>query len=134
MCPIPTSEREIFDDLLEDVLSGLPTEVAQLLKELPVIVDDEPTEQILRDMGIRADDPRAPSDLCGLHWGIPLGSRSVLDGEPELDRILIFRGPILRLAGKRKAELRKQIRITVLHEIGHHFGLDEDDLEKLGYS
>ena len=50
------------------------------------------------------------------------------------DQMMVFRGPIMRMAGRRRGELKDQIRVTVLHEIGHHFGLDENDLEKLGYA
>ncbi|OFZ17740.1 MAG: hypothetical protein A2X94_15255 [Bdellovibrionales bacterium GWB1_55_8] len=129
--PLPTTERKMFDRLLEKVLKSLPPAVSELLEQVPVIVDDEPTEQILRE--ISAGASTSPSELCGLHWGIPLGSRSMLDGEPVLDRIAIFRGPILRLSGGVRSELRKQIHITLLHEIAHHFGMDEEELEMMGY-
>jgi predicted Zn-dependent protease with MMP-like domain len=79
------------------------------------------------------DIDRRQSDLCGLHWGIPLTARSVEHSATFPDRMMLFRGPILRVAGRRRQDLEEQIRITLLHEIGHHFGLDEDDLAALGY-
>lgn len=114
-----TKKRDLFDSLLEEVLGGLPPEIARLLEEIPVIVDDEP--------------PPGEPDLCGLHWGVPLPSKSIFDSGTPPEHILLFRGPIMRLAGTSKPELKRQIHITLLHEIGHHFGLDEKQLAALGY-
>jgi len=86
-------------------------------------------------------------DLYGLHSGTALTERSV-EAPPDLpDQIMLFRGPLFRLAGpgaslhptrrkrtKERETLREQVRITLLHEIGHHFGLDEEDLDRLGYA
>ncbi|MCC7440027.1 MAG: metallopeptidase family protein [Bdellovibrionales bacterium] len=124
-------DRAAFDELLESVLEGLPSDLRALLEEVPLLVDDEPSRDVLRVMGIRARAGEA--DLCGMHWGVPIPDRSVTQEVPELDRIHLFRGPILRLAGRGRRERLRQIRITLLHEIGHHFGLDEDRLEELGY-
>ncbi len=123
-------QRRRFDDILDQLVAELPPNIHDVLEEVPLIVEDEPSDLILRTMDI---DPRT-TDLCGLHWGVPLTKRSVdmLPGLP--DRMMLFRGPILRVAGRRRSELETQIRITLLHEIGHHFGLNEDDLAKLGYA
>lgn len=123
------SAREEFDLILEEVLRELPAYVTDLLKETPVIVEDEPTEQLLEEM----EEEIGESDLCGLHSGIPLTERTSLDAYPSPTVILLFRGPILRLAGKKRGELRREIRITLLHEIGHHFGFSEERLIAMGY-
>jgi predicted Zn-dependent protease with MMP-like domain len=76
-----------------------------------------------------------------LHDGVPLTERSIEDGAMLPEQIMLFRGPILRLAGcgelpwsdAQQEELQREVHITLLHEIGHHFGLDEDDLERVGY-
>jgi predicted Zn-dependent protease with MMP-like domain len=128
---LSASERRLFDQLLEKVLDELPDDVHALLDEVPLIVEDEPSEDLLRAMGIPKS--RKASDLCGLQWGVPLSEKSVAFPETEPPRILIFRGPICRLAGRSREEREHQIRITLLHEIGHHFGLDEERLEELGY-
>lgn len=128
----------MFDELLEQVLGELPEHLHQLLEEVPLIVEDRPSSRLMDEMNL---DPRR-SDLCGLHWGIPLTQRSVHHSGSLPDRMMIFREPVMRLAWSRGssrssatlAELQRQIRITVLHEIGHHFGLDEDDLAALGYA
>lgn len=126
-----SENRKHFDELLEKILGELPDYVSRMLEEIPVIVDDEPSNEILTRMGLKAR--LGESDLCGLHSGRPLNERSVLDGDAYPDTIRIFRGPIERTAGNEPGELENQIRITLLHEIGHHFGLEEDELEELGY-
>lgn len=136
------SERERFDALFEEVLSALPESVHRLLDEAPVILEDRPSRAILRELGI---DP-SEDDLCGLHSGIPLTQRSVSDHGVLPDVIHLFREGIIDHAGGWEEgedeegpyggveRIREEIRITLLHEIGHHFGLDEDDLERLGYA
>lgn len=136
-------EREHFDTLLEEILEELPADIVALLDEVPLVVDDEPTPAMLKDL-----DMDGESDLlCGLHWGIALTERSVQQEANLPDRIWLFREPIMEIAGwwrgnpqtpqardRRTDRLRKQIRITLLHEIGHHFGLDEQQLADLGYA
>lgn len=130
---VSDEERELFDGLLTDVLSELPQRLRDKLEEVPLIVEDYPDDDVLEEMGV--DDP---GSLCGLHTGIPLTERSVEHSGTIPDTIYIYREGILNQSLDERGyvddtELRRQIRITVLHEIGHHFGLDEDDLRELGY-
>jgi predicted Zn-dependent protease with MMP-like domain len=106
-----------FDQVVEDALDELPDWAADALDNVVVIVEDHD-----------ADDP----DLLGLYVGVPLTERG---HEPPLgpSRILIFRRPLTEMCDSID-ELREEIRITVLHEIGHHFGMDEDRLDELGYA
>jgi predicted Zn-dependent protease with MMP-like domain len=132
MAGLTREQRERFDRLLEAEINALPPQVLQWLDEVPVIVEDEPDEQLLDEMDVDDDD-----DLMGVHSGIPLTQRSVEDQPDVPDHIMIFRRPIYETAGwpgeiDRRA-LRREIHVTLLHEIGHHFGLDEDDLARLGY-
>ncbi len=134
-------QRHLFDDLLDDIVAALPEHLHRLLEEVPLVVEDEPTDQLLEEMEIE----RGITDLCGLHSGIALTHRSVEHSGVLPDRMMLFRGPIMRVAGYKRRRLTpsreakgtealaEQIRITLLHEIGHHFGLDEDDLTALGY-
>lgn len=124
------SLRDRFDSLLENVLEELPDFVRKQLDEVPVIVEDEPSTEILKEMGIAAGEP---SDLCGLHSGIPLTERAPSSPSIQGSSILIFRGPILRLSDGDEDALEEEIRITLLHEIGHHFGFSEEELEEMGY-
>ncbi len=120
-------ERHLFDEVLETVLEALPPRFQALLAEAPVIVEDRPSARLLGELGLGPDDL-----LCGLHSGTPVTERSV-EQIPELpETIHLFREGILDLAGDWD-QLHREIRITLLHEIGHHFGLDEDDLAELGY-
>lgn len=130
MSKVAELSTEDFDAYLEAVIESLPEDVQGLLDEVPVIVEDEPPAWLLKDMKIEA--PKGASDLCGVHWGTPLSERTVI-ASFEAPQIRIFRGPIRRLAGDRLGALKKQIRITLLHEIGHHFGLSEDRLDEMGY-
>jgi predicted Zn-dependent protease with MMP-like domain len=135
-------ERDRFDGLLEGVLASLPSAIHELLEEAPLIVDDRPSPDMLRDLGMEHDEDDV---LCGLHSGVALPDRSV-EHPPIGDTIHIFRRGIVEHAGGWQPwiddegrhwggedRIAQEIRITILHEIGHHFGLDEDDLERLGY-
>lgn len=132
------ADRARFDELLEDVLANLPPALHALLEEAPLVVEDAPDEATIRALGLE-EDPHAAEELCGLHTGPMLTERSVSD-PPELpERMQIFRRGVVALAGgwggpRGEERVREEIRVTVLHEIGHHFGLDEDDLEDLGYA
>jgi len=140
---ISTRDRQVFDEVLDQTIAGLPGRLVEVLEEVPLIVEDEPGQALLGEVFGDAGG----GELCGLHWGTALTDRSVeaTGGNPGLpDRMMLFRGPIMRLSGFHGGgsgvrrgpglmELRRQVKITLLHEIGHHFGLDEDDLAELGY-
>jgi predicted Zn-dependent protease with MMP-like domain len=143
-------QRERFDALLEDAIGSLPPRARALIDEVPLVVMDRPTPEMveqLRADGLLADEGDGPSDgsdLCGLHTGTSLTERSVQDSGILPDQIHIFREGIVALALEESGlrwndpgadeEVYEEIRITLLHEIGHHFGLDEDDLDELGYA
>lgn len=142
-------ERDRFDALMDEVVESLPPRLAELLEEVPVIVLDEPTPQMLRDLGIEPSDAAAMDELCGLHTGVALTERSVEHDADLPTQVHLFRRGIIALAGGwtehketddegtflvgGEDAIYEEIRITLLHELGHHFGLDEDDLAKLGY-
>jgi predicted Zn-dependent protease with MMP-like domain len=127
-----TELRQFFDDQLELVLAELPQQVKELIDEVPLVVEDYPSPEVMRQTGVRQR-----GDLCGLYTGIPLIHRSIEQWGVPSDVIHIFRQGILGQARRRgqidSAELRKQIRMTILHEYGHHHGLTERDLRELGY-
>ena len=125
-------DRDRFDALFERVLGTLPEALRELMEQAPVIIEDHPDERLMEELQLDCDE----EILCGLHSGVPLTERSVdhLAEEPEV--IHLFRDGILDKAGgwdSGEAAVLEEIRITLLHEIGHHFGLDEDDLAELGY-
>ena len=125
--------RQIFDEQLEVVLAELPQQVKDFMDDVPLVVGDYPSREVMRRMRVRH-----PSHLCGLYTGIPLIKRSVEHWGVMSDVIHIYRLGIMSQSRKRDggfddAELRNQIRRTILHEYGHHVGLTEVDLRRLGY-
>ncbi len=105
-----------FDDHVRAALDELPPELARALQNVAVVVEDEHPE-----------DP----DLFGLYHGVPLPERGDMSGQLP-DKISIYRIP-LEESFPDPRDLREEIRITVLHELAHYFGLDEDRIAELGY-
>ena len=120
-------KRETMDvyELVERALEGLPPELAELLDNVAIVVEDWPdlSSPLVADGGVET--------LYGLYEGVPLTERGSGYYGILPDRITIFRGPLERDFWRE--ELEEQIRITVVHEIAHHFGFDEDRLEELGW-
>lgn len=115
--------REAFEDAVSRALDALPDEVAALLENVAVVVEDEPSDEDLLEVGL---DP-ATETLFGLYQGVALTERGADYGNVLPDRIVIYRLPLLEACSDR-AELVSEIRDTVVHEVGHYFGLDEEDL------
>jgi predicted Zn-dependent protease with MMP-like domain len=106
-----------FDEAVERALASLPAELRRAVENVEIDVEEA-----------HPDDP----DLFGLYEGVPLPERGDWAGALP-DRIRIFRRPLAE-AFPDPAELEEEIRITVLHELAHYFGLDEEQLDELGYS
>ncbi len=122
---IPCSAAE-FDRAVEQALAAVPDEFRPYLENVVVEVRGRPDRKLMREHDV-------PDDLLGLYVGVPLEEKGPdLAPSPLPDRILIFRDNLCEMCAAWD-ELVDEIRITVLHEIGHHFGLDEDRLEELGY-
>lgn len=119
--------KATFGRLVERALAELPEPFAQHLEEVPIEIRDRPTRRQLRGVGL--DDDQL---LMGLYDGIPLTDRSVEHSATRPPVIYLFQEDI-ELASDTEAELVAEVRTTVLHEIGHHFGMTEDDLDELGY-
>ncbi len=119
--------RKAFDALLEAEIAALPPQFARWLDELPIIVEDDPSDELLDEMGLDED-----GELLGSYHGVALTRRSVEDSGHLPDQIYIFRRPLVAMC-RNEDELRAEIRKTLLHELGHYVGLDEDDLDAMGY-
>ena len=151
--------QEHFDQLLQDAIDALPGRVHELLEEVSVVVLDRPTPEMVRQLQREGTlEPDADGmDLCGLHTGTAITERSIdAEGGRLPDQVHLFREGIVGLAlsteeedgdvreweaaaaagrsGDLDEEVYEEIRITLLHEIGHHFGLEEEDLDDLGYA
>ena len=112
-----TPER--FEELVDVALAEIPQELFDMVENCALIVQEEPD----RELG----------DVLGYYDGTPLSDRDSQYSGVLPDRILIFRGPLLRLVSS-EDELVEEVRITVWHEIAHFFGLDDDELDDLGYA
>lgn len=111
-------QKDAFDDLVSDALDAIPDQLARLMDNVVVLVEDEPP----------ADDP----DLLGLYVGTPLTERGSEYTFHAPDQVFVFRGPLLRMC-RDPEELAEEIEITVVHEIAHHFGIDDDQLHAWGW-
>jgi predicted Zn-dependent protease with MMP-like domain len=107
-----------FEEVVGEALDGVPQELTRLMDNVAVFVEDEPP----------ADEP----DLLGWYHGTPLTERGWSYAGVLPDRIVVYRKPLLRVCRSRD-ELVEQVRITVVHEIAHHFGIDDERLHDLGY-
>ncbi len=118
------NETRDFYELVETALEELPPELAELLENVAIVVDDWPEYSTPLVSG-------ESEVLYGLYEGVPLTQRTAGYYGFLPDKITIFRGPLERDFSPE--ELEEQVRITVVHEIAHHFGFDEDRLEELGW-
>ena len=116
-----TTER--LEELVEAALAELPERAQKLLENVPVMVEDYPSEDVVAD----GFDPRG----LGLFAGVPFPEQSALAAPPHLEAVFLFQRNIER-AARSTAEVEAEIRTTLLHETGHFFGLDEEDLAELG--
>lgn len=114
--------KRIVEEEADKIISSLPDELQEPAKSVIFIVSDR------AEPGMNDDD----NDIMGLYEGTPLTERSLFDGEPEIpDRITLYRHAIAAQCSS-MSELKDEIRLTLLHELGHLFGFDEDDLGKRG--
>lgn len=117
---IPESE---FQTLVQEALDSLPDEYAKLLTNVAVVVEDEPPSDVRTDLELEEGE-----DLLGLYQGLPIDKESFFQAGGQLPaKISIYRGPILRLC-RTKNEVVQEVRDTVVHEIGHHLGFDDDEM------
>lgn len=108
--------QERFEELVSEALDSIPAELGELMDNVAVFVEDD-----------------SPSGgLLGLYEGIPLTERGSWYAGVLPDRITIYRLPICRRA-RSEAEVIEEVRITVVHEVAHHFGIDDERLDELGY-
>lgn len=125
--------RDRFDALLEEVLAELPEWIHELIEQVPLHVEDHPSRDVMLKTGARRRD-----QLCGLFTGIPITEHSVMHSGNLPNVVTIYREGILAATRSNYGRvtddtLFEEIRITVLHELAHHHGLDEDELSELGY-
>ena len=116
--PVALSDEE-FDRAVDDALDLVPDELLALLDNVVVLVEDDPPE----------DEP----DLLGLYDGVPLTERDTQYGLVAPDRIFLYRKPLKDMCDDFD-DLREEIAVTVVHEIGHYFGIEDAQLHDLGWA
>ena len=119
--------RREFEKLIREAIRELPEEFRKKLKNVAVIVEDYPSEELKDQMGIPPDDT-----LFGLYEGIPLTQRGFFEQPLHPDRILIFQRAIEDECDSPE-EIKQEVKTTIVHEVAHFFGMDDEYLEELGY-
>jgi predicted Zn-dependent protease with MMP-like domain len=126
----PDAAAPSLDDiaaLAEAAFAGLPEKFRRLAGEVVFRVDDFPSDDVLDDLGIED-----PFELTGLYQGVDLGRRSLFDPSPEPARIFLYRRPILdEWAERGEVSLAELVTHVLTHEIGHHFGLSDADIDAI---
>jgi predicted Zn-dependent protease with MMP-like domain len=110
--------RDAFEGLVSDALDTIPPELTQVMDNVAIFVEDEP-------------DPSGP-DLLGLYEGTPLTERGEWYAGVLPDRITIYMGPTLRMC-RTSEEIVAEVATTVVHEVAHHFGIEDERLHELGW-
>ncbi|MBW3573640.1 MAG: metallopeptidase family protein [Actinobacteria bacterium] len=105
-----------FEELVADALDEIPEELGRLIDNVVVQVRDG-----------------SPTGVLGLYQGVPLTEREAYGALAMPDRITVYRRPICERATS-EAEVVAEVRVTVIHEVAHHFGIDDDRLDELGWS
>lgn len=114
---------EAFAKLVQQAIADLPPPYAQLMESIAVVVEEEPPKDVLEDLELESED-----DLLGLYQGHSLAADSFFrPGGEAPPQISIYRGPILRLC-ESPEEVVQEVYDTVVHELGHHVGLDDDEM------
>jgi predicted Zn-dependent protease with MMP-like domain len=118
-------ERDEFERLVADALAEIPERFREAMQNVAIVVEDEPPRSLLRDLGIAP-----PGTLLGLYHGTPLTARGWDYGNQLPDRIFIYQGPHERAATSQR-DLVRAIGETLIHEIGHYFGMSEEQIGEI---
>ncbi|MDB5413736.1 MAG: acetylglutamate kinase [Rubritepida sp.] len=124
----PTTPPSLEDlmEMAEDALAAIPVMLREKVRGTAIIVEEVPEDEVVAALGLDS-----PWELTGLYRGTPLTQKSVLDAPGEPDTILLFREPILLEWIETGEDLFGLVRNVLIHEIGHHFGLSDEDIDRL---
>jgi predicted Zn-dependent protease with MMP-like domain len=120
----PTADDIV--EMAETALGAIPEPLRELVRGTAIVVEDAADDATLEEMGLQN-----PWELTGLYRGVPLTQKSVLDVPQEPDTIILYREPILLEWIETGEDLFRLVRNVLVHEIGHHFGLSDADIERL---
>src|SRR5256885_16917609 len=118
-------KRDAFEHLVADALASVPRRFRDAMRNIAIVVEDEPSRELLAEMEIEP-----PDTLLGLYQGTPLTERRWDGGNQLPDRIVIFQGPHER-AAEDEDDLADAIAETLIHEVGHYFGMSEEEIEDI---
>ena len=122
---LPPSLADL-EALAERALATIPDPLKRHLGRIVIRVDEFPDEEVEEEMGLES-----PFDILGLYRGVALPLKSVADVRPDADMIFLYRRPILDYWCETGEDLYRVVRHVLIHEIGHHFGFSDDDMERL---
>ena len=115
-----------LEAVAREAFAGIPAELRRFARGVVIRVEDFPDDETMDEM-----ECETPFDLLGLYRGVDLRSKSVLDTPEDLDMVFLYRRPILDYWCDVGEDLTHVVRHVLIHEIGHHFGLSDDDMERI---
>lgn len=117
--------RRDFEKLVEEALETIPEDFRAAIRNMAIVIEDEPADELLDEMEIEPE-----GTLLGLYHGTPLPERHWAEGNTLPDRVTLFQGPIEDVA-EDEGDIVKVIGETLIHELGHYFGLREEEIEEI---
>lgn len=117
---------EDMEGMAREALSAIPGELRRFVENVSIHVEDFPDEETMEEM-----DLESHFDILGLYRGVDLTRQSVMGQPEDLDRIFLYRRPILDYWCESEEDLTRVVRHVLIHEIGHHFGLSDDDMHAI---
>ena len=126
MPPIIAPSLEDIERLADDAWRTIPAVLREVAKDVVISVEDFPDEDVCHDMNLES-----PIELLGLYQGVAINERSVMDGAADIDMVFLYRRPMLDYWCESDEDLSLIVRHVLIHEIGHHFGFSDDDMETL---
>ena len=115
-----------LEAIAREAYAGVPAELRRFVRGVVIRVEDFPDDETLEEL-----ECESPFDLLGLYRGVDLASKSVLDTPQDVDMIHLYRRPILDYWTKHDETLGGLVRHVLIHEIGHHFGLSDEDMDRI---
>lgn len=119
--------RRTFEKLVREAMDQIPPPFRNHLAGIAVLVETKPSVKTLKSLGLGPKD-----ELLGLYDGVPLTEKSHSDSMTLPDRITLYQGPLMKSC-RNLRELKKEIAVTVIHELAHHYGLSEKEIEERGF-
>jgi predicted Zn-dependent protease with MMP-like domain len=115
-----------LDEIAREALATIPEPLRKLAHDVVIFVEEFPDEAVVEDMELES-----PFDILGLYQGVPIGEKSVSFQPHDIDRIFLYRRPLLDYWCDSGETLSHVIRHVLIHEIGHHFGLSDEEMERI---